>query len=136
MNFLKLHFLYCWRLRTELQYTHIIYLYKYVCKCENPKYNIVTFGSHIDYVKRGNRQPHDVIWFVVECDGSRLKTQSSNLEQRTIAKNVIEGSGSYRGVSEDLKRCDSELEDGVLFSCCSGVVSGPSKVTGADGSNS
>lgn len=36
----------------------------------------------------------------------------------------------YLGVSVDFIRWDSELEEGVLLSWCSGVVSGPSKVTG------
>lgn len=36
---------------------------------------------------------------------------------------------AYLGVSVDLTRWDKELEEGVLLSCCSGVVSGPSMLT-------
>lgn len=35
----------------------------------------------------------------------------------------------YLGVRVDFIRWDRELEDGVLFSWCSGVVSGPSMLT-------
>ena len=36
----------------------------------------------------------------------------------------------YLGVREDFTRCFRELEEGVLFSWCSGVVSGPKRLTG------